>query len=69
MEGTPRKACLFFVAKNMVSSELLAELKIILQEEFGVVLDQQDLSEFGNMLVQMFAILSDKTKNREGVSL
>ncbi len=46
----------------MVSNELLAELKIILQEEFRLVLDQQDLSEFGNMLVQLFETLSKGEK-------
>ena len=42
----------------MVSKQLLEELEVILQEEFGVVLKPQDLSEFGNMLVQIFEALS-----------
>lgn len=46
----------------MVSKQLLEELKIILKEEYGVELEQQDLSEFGNMLFQMFAILVEGNK-------
>lgn len=46
----------------MVSNELLVELKVILQEEFGLVLEQQDLSEFGNMLAQLFETLSEGEK-------
>lgn len=41
----------------MVSKQLLEELRVILEEEFGLVLEQQDLSEFGNMLVQLFEVL------------
>ncbi|MEK7550811.1 MAG: hypothetical protein AAB535_03450 [Patescibacteria group bacterium] len=46
----------------MVSKQLLEELKEILQEEFGVVPEPQDLSEFGNMLVQIFEALSTVNK-------
>lgn len=53
----------FFVAKTMVSNELLAELTIILQEEFKLTLEKQDLSEFGNMLVQLFETLQIGEKN------
>lgn len=49
----------------MVSKQLLEELKVILQEEYGVELEPQDLSEFGNMLVQMFAILMDKNQEAQ----
>ena len=53
MECTPYKGVLFLF-KNMVSKQLLEELKVILEEEFGKVLEPQDLSDFGNMLVQLF---------------
>ena len=46
----------------MVSKQLLEELKVILEEEFGKVLEPQDLSDFGNMLVQIFEALSSVNK-------
>lgn len=43
----------------MVSKQLLAELKIILHEEYGIDLPDEDIEEFGNCLVNCFKILSE----------
>lgn len=41
----------------MVSQQLLQELKLIIQEDYGVVLQPQEVSEIGNSLVQFFSML------------
>lgn len=51
----------------MVSPALLEELKIIIKEDYGIELPQDELSEFGNFLVTIYELLAkmDK-KNKEG---
>lgn len=44
----------------MVSKELLAELEIILKEEYGVDFTDEEVAEFGECLVNCFKILGDK---------
>ncbi len=42
----------------MVSQELLAELKVIMKEDYGIDLKQDVLTEFGNMLFAFFELLA-----------
>lgn len=49
----------------MVSQELLAELKVIMKEDYGIELNQNALTEFGNMLVAFFELLA-KEQPKEG---
>lgn len=43
---------------NMVSQTLLSELNIILQEDYKVILLQQELVEMANGLVGIFELLA-----------
>lgn len=49
----------------MVSQELLAELKVIMREDYGIDLKQDVLTEFGNMLFAFFELLA-KEQQKEG---
>lgn len=49
----------------MVSQELLAELKVIMKEDYGIDLKQDVLTEFGNMLFAFFELLA-KEQQKEG---
>lgn len=42
----------------MVSKTMLAELKIIMKEDYGIDMPEELLSEFGNALVQYFEVLT-----------
>lgn len=42
----------------MVSQELLQELKVIIKEDYGVELKQDEVSELGNVLVALFELLA-----------
>ena len=44
----------------MVSQELLVELKVIMKEDYGIKLQQDALTEFGNMLVVFFELLQER---------
>jgi len=44
----------------MIAKELLAELKIILKEEYGIDFADEDVEEFGECLINCFKILGDK---------
>jgi len=44
----------------MVSKELLAELKIILDEEYGIKFTDEEVAEFGECLINCFKVLGDK---------
>lgn len=44
----------------MVSKKLLAELKIILKEEYGIDFTDEDVAEFGECLVGCFQILGGR---------
>ena len=44
----------------MVTQELLAELRVIMKEDYGIELQQDALTEFGNMLVVFFELLQEK---------
>jgi hypothetical protein len=48
----------------MVSKQLLAELKIILREEYGIDLSDEEIEEFGNCLVNCFKILSESEEEK-----
>jgi hypothetical protein len=50
----------------MISKQLLAELKIILKEEYGIEFSDEDVAEFGECLVNCFKILGDKGETRNG---
>ncbi len=47
----------------MISQELLAELKIIMKEDYGIDLKPDVLTEFANMLVAFFEVLAKKEGN------
>lgn len=49
----------------MVTQELLAELKVIMKEDYGIELEQDALTEFGNMLVAFFELLT-KDQQKKG---
>lgn len=49
----------------MVNQELLAELKVIMKEDYGIDLKQDALTEFGNMLFAFFELLA-KEQQKEG---
>jgi hypothetical protein len=44
----------------MIKKELLAELKIILKEEYGIEFTDEEVAEFGECLINCFKILGDK---------
>lgn len=51
----------------MVSQALLEELKVIIKEDYGIELPQDELSEFGNFLVGLYELLAKMDqKNNEG---
>lgn len=51
----------------MVSQELLVKLKDIIQEDYGMELPMQEISEIGNNLVGFFETLAKiEYSNREG---
>lgn len=50
---------------NMVSQELLNELKQIILEDYGVNLKPDDVSEIGNNLVNFISLLADINLNHE----
>ena len=52
----------------MVSKELLDELKIIIEEEYGKDLDSYEVSELGNMLVEVFHLLMTLDKEDKKLS-
>lgn len=43
---------------NMVSQQLLEELKVIISEDYHMNLQQEGLAELGNTLVSYFELLS-----------
>lgn len=50
----------------MVSQALLEELKTIIKEDYGIELPQDELSEFGNFLVDLYELLAKMDqKNKE----
>jgi hypothetical protein len=51
-------------AKNMLSKEMLNELREIIKEDFGESLDEKDLFEFGSSLLAYFELLA-KIQARE----
>lgn len=50
----------------MVSQQLLLELKDIVQEDYGVKLSMQAISEIGNSLVGFFELLAKIEFNSKG---
>ncbi len=42
----------------MVSKELLEELKVIMKDDYGVELQQQELEEMANTLLSFFEVLA-----------
>lgn len=42
----------------MISQELLDELGTIMKEDYGIVIEKEDLLSFADMLVTFFQILS-----------
>lgn len=51
----------------MVSQTLLEELKIIIKEDYGIELPQDELSDFGNFLVTLYELLAKMDqKNKDG---
>lgn len=51
----------------MISTALLEELKIIIKEDYGIELPQDELSEFGNFLVALYELLAKMDqKNNAG---
>lgn len=49
----------------MVSQELLGELKTIFQEDYGIKLQPQQVSEIGNTLVTFFELLAKIERQTE----
>ena len=43
--------------KSMISGELLSELQLIMQEEYGIALENDETVNFGEDLVGMFDAL------------
>ncbi len=50
----------------MVSQELLNELKTIVKEDYGVILDSKDLTDFANTLISFFELLISINCTKEG---
>lgn len=48
--------------EHMVSQELLAELRVIMKEDYGIDLKPDVLTEFANLLVAFFELLAKKQK-------
>lgn len=50
----------------MVSQVLLQELRVIIKEDYGIELKQDEVSELGNLLVTLYELLAKMEKETMG---
>jgi len=49
----------------MLTAELLSELKQIVEEEYGIKLTEHEVSEVGNLLIDIYDNLTQDTREEE----